>query len=335
MRIGLLVPHFGAASTYERLWDLGARLGDSGFHSAWVRDQLGFRGLPFEGRQAHFVDPFIALAGIAARSGITIGTATLTPVRQPVVNAQLVGSLAYLAKGRLVLGIGLGGQPRAFELAGLKYADRAKHFREMVEVLRATSTPGASYSGPFTSFADLTLDPGPPADLPLWYCGTSPAAIDRALAVADGWFPGRCPFVVFDTLLERLRRGPSAHGRPMSVGIVPLLSPGRDRADGLERVNVAALLEEARQKPGWEATFEDPDDLRGALIAGNADDIVAELAEFDRRGIDEVVLDLRQRMDVFEQTLDLLARHVLPVVAGWGPSNAGSDRGSGSELYTA
>jgi alkanesulfonate monooxygenase SsuD/methylene tetrahydromethanopterin reductase-like flavin-dependent oxidoreductase (luciferase family) len=316
MRIGLLLPHFGAASSYERLFDLGARLGDLGFHSAWVRDQLGFRGLGFEGRQAHFVDPFITLAAIAARTDLTIGTATLTPIRPPVVNAQLVGSLAYLAKGRLVLGVGLGGQPRAFELAGLRYEDRVAHYQEMMDVLHLAAQPGASYEGPFTRFEDLTLDPAPPADLPIWYCGTSPSAIRRAVQTTNGWFPGRCPFVIFDGLVATLREQAATAGRTMSVAIVPLLSPGRDRADALERVNVAGLLAEARSKPGWAASFETADDLRGSLIAGNVDDILVELEAFRVRGVDEVVLDLRQRMDAFEPTLDVLAREVLPGVAG-------------------
>jgi alkanesulfonate monooxygenase SsuD/methylene tetrahydromethanopterin reductase-like flavin-dependent oxidoreductase (luciferase family) len=314
VRIGLLLPHFGPSSSYERLWDTGARLADMGFESAWVRDQLGFRGLGFEGRNTHFVDPFIALAGIAARSRIRIGTATLTPIRQQVVLAQLVGSLAYLAQGRLVLGIGLGGQPRAFELAGRRYEDRVVHFREMVDVLRATAQPDASYEGRFTQFSDLTLDPAPPADLPLWYCGTSPSAIRRALRYADGWFPGRCPFVVFDPLLEALREGAAEAGKSMAAAIVPLLSIGRDREDALARLNVPSLLDEARAKPGWEASFETADDLRGALIAGNSAAIAEELDGFRERGVDEVVLDLRVRMDAFEETLELLARDVLPAL---------------------
>lgn len=314
MRIGLLLPHFGTASSYERLFDLGARLGDLGFDSAWVRDQLGFRGLGFEGKQAHFVDPFIALAGIAARSGITVGTATLTPIRQPVVNAQLVGSLAYLAKGRLVLGIGIGGQPRAFELAGLEWKHRVAHYHDMVGVLRATAHRGASFEGRFVRFEDLTLDPGPPADLPLWYCGTSPNAITRAVATADGWFPGRCPFIVWDGLAARLREEAAAVGKRMTTAIVPLLSPGRTREEALGKVNVPGLLAEAREKPGWNLPFESADDLRGALIAGSVDDIVAELEQFRARGIDEVVLDLRQRMDAFEDSLEMLSRDVLPAI---------------------
>lgn len=327
MRIGLLLPHFGAASTYERLFDLGARLGDLGFGSAWVRDQLGFRGMGFEGRQAHFVDPFIALAAIAARSDLVIGTATLTPVRPPVVTAQLVGSLAYLARGRLILGIGLGGQPRAFELAGRRYEDRAAHFRELVEILRVTASPGASYEGPFTSFTDLTLDPAPPADLPLWYCGTSPGALRRAVRHTTGWFPGRCPFAVWDGLAASLREQAAAAGKPMATGIVPLLSPGRDVADGRSRVNVESLLDDCRGKPGWDVPFETADDLRGMLIAGNPDDILVELEAFRARGLDEVVLDLRVRMDGFEETLGLLGREVLPIVAGWAARDTASAGG--------
>jgi alkanesulfonate monooxygenase SsuD/methylene tetrahydromethanopterin reductase-like flavin-dependent oxidoreductase (luciferase family) len=322
VRIGLLLPHFGPSSTYERLWDTGSRLADMGFESAWVRDQLGFRGLGFEGRNSHFVDPFIALAGIAARSDIRIGTATLTPIRPQVVLAQLVGSLAYLAKGRLVLGIGLGGQPRAFELAGRRNEDRVHHFREMVDVLRATAHPNASYEGRFTQFTNLTLDPAPPADLPLWYCGTSPAAIRRALRYADGWFPGRCPFLVFDPLLAQLRDGAAEAGRPMAAAIVPLLSLGRNRVDALERVNVEGLLDEARAKPGWETAFTSADDLRGALIAGDADDVVRELDAFRERGVDEVVLDLRLRMDAFEETLDVVSRHVLPALGSAAPASS-------------
>ena len=97
---------------------------------------------------------------------------------------------------------------------------------------------------------------------------------------------------------------------------MPLLSPGRTRAEALDLIDLPALLTEARGKPGWDVPFETADDLRGALIAGSVDDILAELEAFRSRGIDEVVLDLRLRMDAFEATLSLLSRDVLPVFAG-------------------
>ena len=316
MRLGVLLPHFGPSTDRRRLFDVGAGLADRGFASAWVRDQLGFRGgLPFEPRSPHFVDPIVTLAAIAARSEITIGTATLVPIRPPMLAAQIVGSLCYLAGGRFVLGIGLGGVPRAFELAGVAWEDRAALFRETVEVIRALARPGASYEGRFARFENATLDPAPPEDMPIWFSGTSPAAIRLTLEYADGFFPGRLPLRVFDRLLPQLRSGGAERGRRFSVATVPILSLGRDRADALERVNVGGLLEEARNKAAWrrDGPFETADDLRGMLIAGAVDDVISDVKVLEALGLDEVVFDLRLRMDGYEETLDVLTREVLPV----------------------
>lgn len=321
MRLGVLLPHFGPSTDRTRLFDVGAGLAERGFASAWVRDQLGFRGgLPFEPRSPHFVDPIVTLAAIAARSDVAIGTATLVPIRPPILAAQLVGSLAYLAGGRFVLGIGLGGVPRAFQLANIPWEDRADLFRETVEVVRALARPGASYEGRFARFEDMTLDPAPPADLPIWFSGTSPAAIRLTLDHADGFFPGRLPLRVFDRLLAQLRAGAEERGRRYAVATVPLISIGRDRADALARIDVEGLLEEARGKKAWrtDGPFATADDLRGMLVAGNVDDVIADLEALEQRGLDEVVFDLRLRMDAYEETLDLLSREVVPVFAGRG-----------------
>ena len=317
MRVGILLPHFGPFTDRSRLFEVGASLAERGFASAWVRDQLGFRGgLPFEPRSPHFVDPIVTLAALAARSDITIGTATLVPIRPPVMTAQIVGSLAYLAKGRFVLGIGLGGVPPAFELAGRQWEDRHDLFRETVEVVRALAHPGASYEGRFARFTNLTVDPAPPEDLEIWFSGTSGAAIRLTLEYATGWFPGRIPLRVFDRLLGRLREGEIALSRTFRVGIMPIVSLDRDRATALARVNVGGLLDEAHGKKAWQADgpFETADDLRGMLVAGTTDDVVADLRALAARGVDEVVLDLRQRMDAYEATLDLLAAEVVPAL---------------------
>ena len=315
MRLGVLLPHFGPSTDRRRLFDIGAGLADRGFSSAWVRDQLGFRGgLPFEPRSPHFVDPVVTLAAIAARSSITVGTATLVPIRSPVMAAQIVGSLAYLAEGRLVLGIGLGGVPRAFELVGIPWEDRADLFRETVEVIRALSRPGASYAGRFARFEDATMDPAPPEDLPIWFSGTSSAAIRLTLEHADGFFPGRLPLRVFDRLLEQLRTGAAKRGRTFSVATVPILSLDRSRAAALEAIDLEGLLDEARRKKAWQhdGPFETADDLRGMLLAGAVDDVIDDLKTLEARGLDEVVFDLRLRMDTYEETLEVLSREVLP-----------------------
>lgn len=321
LRIGLLAPHFGPHSTWDRVFGIGPRLQELGFSGVYFRDQLGFTGgVSFEDPSFHFVDPFIAMTAISATTDLTVGTATLTPIRPPVVLAQLVGSLAYAARGRVVLGVGLGGQPDAFRLAGLSITDRVALFEEMVGVLRATSRPQASHRGPRIGFDDLTLDPGPPADLELLYCGSSLAAIRRAVRFTDGWFPGRCPFRVFDRLFGRLQEEAAARGKAMRVAIVPLVSIDVNRERALAKVNVEGILEESRRKPAWrpDGPFESARDLRGALIGGSTEDVVEELGELQARGVSEVVLDLRERMDSFEEGIERIGAEVIPAFRNTG-----------------
>lgn len=316
MRIGVLLPHFGPATDYERLFGLGKRLEELGFASAWARDHLGFSGgVAFEQRSTHFVEPLTVLTAVAATTRLTVGTAALTPFRHPVVLAQMLGSLAYLAEGRLILGLGLG-KPRAMELVGRSAQDRVPLWEETVDVLRAAAHPGASYLGRFTRFTDLTLDPAPPATLPVWYCGASRPALRRALERTDGWLPGRCPFPSFDRFLRELRERTDQQGRRMSVGVVPLVSLGRDRESALRKVNVEGLLASFRSKPALreDGPFDSVDDVRGALLAGTTDDLVEDLKAFEARGVDHVILDFRERMDAFEETVHRVAEDVLPAI---------------------
>ena len=315
LRFGLLIPHFGPHSTWDRVFGIGPRLEQLGFSSVYFRDQLGFTGgVTFENPSHHFVDPFVAMSAVSATTGLTVGMATLTPIRAPVLLAQMVGSLAYLARGKVVLGVGLGGQPNAFRLAGLSIDDRLALFEEMVTVLRATSRPDASHRGALIGFDDLTLDPAPPRDLTLLYCGSSLAAIRRAVRLTDGWFPGRCPIRVFDRLSGRLREEAGAAGKAMRIAIVPLISLDRTRERALAKVNVEGILEESRRKPAWrpDGPFDSAEDLRGALIAGTSADVVEDLHQLQERGVDEVVLDLRERMDAFEEGIEQLGAEVLP-----------------------
>lgn len=318
MKIGVLVPHFGPQSTYERLIDFTPRLETMGFASVWVRDNLGFSGgHAFEDRgpgQNRFVDPFLTLGAIAVRTTtLLLGTATIIPIRPHGITTQLVGSLAYLSRGRLILGVGAGGVGGgAFKLAGMPVEQKFDLVRDMVGVLRAFSQPNAEYHGTTIDIGPATIEPSPPADLPIWYGGSTNASVDRAIEYCDGWMPGRCPMPVFDDKLARLRSG--SNGRDIKVGIVPVVSMGKNREEALKKVNVPGLLEEAKERPAWvkAGPFDSAESLRGILLAGNSQDIVDGLGEFKERGVDMLVLDFRLRMDGYEESLERIASDVLP-----------------------
>jgi alkanesulfonate monooxygenase SsuD/methylene tetrahydromethanopterin reductase-like flavin-dependent oxidoreductase (luciferase family) len=322
MKLGLMLPHFGPGASFERLFDLAPRLPGLGINSVWARDQMGFRGgLPWEKPGSFFLDPVVALSAIAARSDdLLIGTATLTPIRPPLLTAQVVGALAYASRNRYVLGIGLGGIPRLYALAGIPWEERHERFRETMEVIRALQRPDASYEGRYASFEHLTLDPAPPEDLEIWFSGTSPGAIRLTVEHATGWFPGRLPLPVFDRLLERLDAAGRERGRRFKVGIMPLVSIDRDRDAALAKLNVDGILAEARGKASWRwmGEFRRPEDLRGIVIAGTVDDAVRDLRALHERGVDQVVLDLRQRPDDLEDLLRLIGSEIAPAFADAG-----------------
>lgn len=316
-QFGVLLLHFGATATRERVIDFAPQLEAWGFDSVWTRDHLMFQPHGFEKPSTVFFEPFSTLTAIATiTKRMIVGTAMAIPFRHPLVTSQLYGGVSLVAgPGRLIAGLGAGTPRKPFLATGIPFEARFQAVKELAEILRLTwSQQNVSYQGQLYQFEGITIDPHPPADTPIWYGGSTPAAVRRALEFADGWFPGRCPLKTFDKFLARLRQGGAAQGRKMGVGIIPIISLARTREEALVRINLEGLLGEARERKFWDGPFKTAEDLRGLLIAGSPDDCIQEIKEFIDRGVDQVVLDFRLRPDDFEQQTAWIAKDVLPAL---------------------
>jgi len=318
VRFGILLPHFSAASTHERLFGFAPRLEALGYDSVWVRDNLGFEPHGFELPGTRFVDPFIALAAVAARTQrIGLGTAVLTPFRHPAVTAQLVGSLTFLAGDRVELGVGPGTPRRPWDLVGIPFEKRIRLCREMVEVIRGVAgNEKFSYDGELTRLTDFHLDPAPSPDLTVWYGGASNAAIRAITDYADGLLPGRCPFRRYDVATGRLREAMAPLGRAPRLGSIPTVSIAATRQEALDKLPLAQLLQTATER--WKQPFESLDDLAGAVVAGSSDDCIEQIQAFVERGIELLVVDLRLLMSEFEEAAEQFATDVIPAFSSHG-----------------
>ena len=58
--------------------------------------------------------------------------------------------------------------------------------------------------------------------------------------------------------------------------------------------------------------YRDFDDLRGILVAGGIPEIVDRVGDFDERGVDHFLVDLRLDFHRFEELLELFASEVIP-----------------------
>ena len=158
---------------------------DCGFDAVAVGDHLSFP-LPIS-------DPLLQLAQVAALSeNLAVHTSVfLLALRHPLAVAKQVATLDRISGGRLVFGIGVGGEfPNEFAAAGVPVRERGSRLDESVEVMRKLWTGEAiTHQGRHFQMSNLQMLPTPArADgPPIWCGGRSEAALKRAGARLEGW----------------------------------------------------------------------------------------------------------------------------------------------------
>jgi len=310
LRIGLKIPHFSSHCTWEGVIGLAPEIERLGFDSVWVRDHLSYEPGAYDPPGRAFVDPFVTLGAVAgATKTIKLGFCVIVPFRHPLVTAQLVGSLAWVSRGRVELGMGIGGPAKQFEVTGIPYRRRASLCQDTIEVLRlAASGKDFSYTGGHTSFESAHVDPGPPPTAPIWYGGYSLSALERAAACCDGIMPGKCKFTDFDPAVETLRRITRDRPRTMLIGTEPFIVLGKSRKAAIDSVSdqIARMLTSRTSDDGAYS------DLNGAIIAGTPDECSEQLHDYATRGVDCVVLDPRLQAADFPRIVATIGEDILP-----------------------
>ena len=98
---------------------------DCGYDSLWVGDHIAFAAAIF--------DPLLQLAQAAVVSRrLKLGTNVyLVPLRHPVLVAKQAATLDHLSEGRLIFGVGIGGEfPKEFEACGVPLGERGAPSRQ-------------------------------------------------------------------------------------------------------------------------------------------------------------------------------------------------------------
>jgi probable F420-dependent oxidoreductase len=158
-----------------------------GYDSIWAGEHLSFVNA--------ILDVGVALAAFAAvTERIQLGTGVvLLPLRHPSLVAKQAASLDYLSGGRLMLGVGVGGEgEKDFEAAGVRVQERGARADESIAALRVLfSDRPASFTGRFYRFEGVAIEPAPVqvGGPPILVGGRSGAAQRRAGRLGDGWLP--------------------------------------------------------------------------------------------------------------------------------------------------
>ena len=147
---------------------------------AALAERLGFDGITTSswgmGLGAGY-DPFVVLSQAAASTEhLLLSTSVLLPpLIHPLILAQQVATLDTLSQGRVILGVGVGGErPRQFQALGIPLSERGVRTNEAIEILQGLWTqPTFSYHGRIYNFDDISLDPKPiqKPHPPIWIGG--------------------------------------------------------------------------------------------------------------------------------------------------------------------
>jgi probable F420-dependent oxidoreductase len=190
-------------------------------------------------------DPLIWLAFAAALvPSMRLGTCILiVPQRNPLVLAKELATLDQLSGGRLELGLGVGWLKEEFDALGVPWERRGARNDEYIAAMRAVwAGPHAEFHGEFVDFEPVTCSPRPvQTSIPILVGGDTDAAINRAVRLADGYFPGEGDVDRLAELITRLRRACEDAGRdPDSIEINAMF--GAQMADPIAGAEQLAAL---------------------------------------------------------------------------------------------
>jgi alkanesulfonate monooxygenase SsuD/methylene tetrahydromethanopterin reductase-like flavin-dependent oxidoreductase (luciferase family) len=113
----------------------------------------------------------------------------LLSLRHPVLVARQLASLTALAPGRVVFGVGIGGEDRAEVAAcGVDPRTRGHRMDESLKILRELlAGRAATLRGSFFDVDAVRILPVPEPPIPILVGGRSGAAVTRTARFGDGW----------------------------------------------------------------------------------------------------------------------------------------------------
>src|SRR6058998_4137403 len=215
-RMSAVIPRLGASLPLPPDLEMCRRVAEHaeilGYESLWIADTGA-------GPDA-FVVAALA-AGVTRR--VRLGTAVI-PIytRALPVHAAAAGSVAQLAPGRFVLGLGISSETIVDAWGGVPFRKPFARMRETVAVLRRMlAGERVSFAGKTVRTQNFRLVSPPPQPVPIYVAALMPPMLELAGEIADGVILNFMPVEAVPRMLAHVRAGAERAGRdPAALEVV-------------------------------------------------------------------------------------------------------------------
>lgn len=257
-------------------------------------------------------EAMMALARLSAlTTRVKIGTAILLlPLYPPAIVAKQIADLDRASGGRVVLGIGVGGEyPQEFEACGVALEQRGPRTDEAIPLLRRLwGGEELTHDGDFYPMAGVRVHPAPAqvGGPPIVVAGRKPPAMRRAAVLGDGWMPYLYSPTRYAASVRRIREEADRHNRDLDnfgwyAYVFTNVNPDGDTA----RADAARFLGST-----YNQDFRPMIERVGA--AGTVEEVRGRLAEFVDAGARRFILAPAAPVDARHAVVQRLMGEVIP-----------------------
>ena len=302
-----------AAGDASHVPEFAQRAEALGFERVTVGEHLMDGNPP---RPTHLALPVAAAAAGSTRRLRVMTGIVIAPLYHPVLLAKLVTTVDLVSNGRLDFGIGISGQRETrveFDAVGVPVQTRGRRTNEMLAVMKRLWTEErVAHHGDFFDFEDVTLLPRPVQQPhpPIWVAGRSEAAMRRAAALGDWWYPYLFTVQRLHSSNEAVRRYADEGGRDLSGFHWGVMQPTAIAGDRPAALALAVTNVGQRYvTPGRSA-----EDIAQALcLAGTPEDCIRGIEARIEAGARDFVLGFLAPDDEERvRQMELFAKRVIP-----------------------
>ncbi|MEM7543516.1 MAG: LLM class F420-dependent oxidoreductase [Pseudomonadota bacterium] len=274
MKIGFMLPMFGAMATHQNMFDMAQLAEERGFESVWAPDHVimptrinttypySHSGDYIADPMGDHLEPFTSLSYIAGctkrvRLGFTV---IVAPYRNPIVTGKMMASMDVLSNGRLMVGAGAGWLKEEFDALEVPFNRRWARTEEHIRIWKELwCAEEPEFNGEYHRFSHVQCRPQPlqRPHPPITIGGNGKACFKRVVELADGW-------------------------QVVTTGPEDSFSSGGNLKDSL------AILKGMADDAGRDfASIE----TTAVVIVGTPQSVLKDIPEYERLGISRLILD--------------------------------------------